>query len=116
MSFIDKFYQMKTVYEINRKSHKWCHHIFLFSGRCMCEHFCYQQMPTCRATSPKDFQSKIVSRLVSEHYVQASGSKTATSPRELAAGAKKCKPKIPLEVRQTGSNHQLERYMPKKCT
>ena len=30
MNFVDKFDQMKTTYEIDRKSHKWWHKIFFY--------------------------------------------------------------------------------------
>ncbi|XP_075210592.1 uncharacterized protein LOC142317942 [Lycorma delicatula] len=109
MNFVDKFDQLKTTYEIDHKSHKWWHRIFFYfiDAAVVNAFIIHKCLPVDRLLI-KDFRREISFRLVSQTLVEA---RPGTSPSKSVAEklVKRFKPNIPIQIRESGSNHQPKR-------
>ncbi|CAH1998105.1 unnamed protein product [Acanthoscelides obtectus] len=103
MSFVDRFDQMKSSYELDRKSKKWWMRIFFhFIDCCVVNSFILYRLRGLKKLPLKDFRRRVVDGLLGERYVQISADHETHSE----APFKKIKRAVPDEVRFTSSDHQ----------
>lgn len=111
MNCVDRFDQMKEVYEIDRKSKKWWHRIFFyFVDACVVNAFVLHKCLPVNRFEMKDFRRKIVHGLVSQRKTEV---ETNISKKPVPFNSSK--PQVPLEVRESGSNHQPARTTRRRC-
>lgn len=110
MNCVDKFDQMKKVYEIDRKSHKWWHRIFFyFLDATIVNAFIIAKELMSYQECMKSFRLEIVDGLVAASYTQK---RKSTGP---TIKVSKYKPHIPVEVRKYESAHQPRRGSRRRC-
>lgn len=128
MNFVDKFDQLKSCYEIDRKSHKWWHRIlFHFLDCCIVNAFLvYKELqsnsrPDLEALTLKDFSRSVYQGLLApafvnrrrHHSVESPCSSGVSSPRPVQI--KRHKPAVPEEIRLECNQHQPERCTSRRC-
>ena len=104
MNCVDKFDQLKALYEIDRKSHKWWHRIFFyFLDAAVVNSFIISKDILPEKINMKTFRLEIVDGLFSATYVKKHSEKGPSFK------IKKHKPQVPLEIRKRDSSHQPRR-------
>lgn len=112
MNCVDKFDQLKSTYEIDRKSHKWWHRIFFyFVDLAVVNSFILHNCLPVTRLDLKTFRRHIVFGLVGERYTQG----VANGPNDTPLQISRKKPHISKEIRQTGSSHQPVRGTRRRC-
>lgn len=114
MNCVDRFDQMKAVYQISRKSKKWWHRIFFFfvDAAVVNAFVIHNCLPTERLDL-KTFRRHIVFGLVGKSFAESSVprlSLSGPSPKP-----SNWKPKVHLEIRKAGSSHQPKRGTRRRC-
>ncbi|XP_046666851.1 piggyBac transposable element-derived protein 4-like [Homalodisca vitripennis] len=108
MNCVDKFDQMKALYEISRKSHKWWHRIFFYfvDAAIVNAYAIHNCLPVPRLDM-KTFRRQVMFGLVSEKYV-AAGTRAVNTPPNW-------KNRVPDAIRKTGSSHQPVKSTRRRC-
>lgn len=118
MNSVDKFDQIKSVYEINRKSKKWWHRVFFyFIDACITNAFIIYKIlgnTDKPAKTMKNFRRDIVRELVAPKSVSLNRKRLS---HEMADGIKlgRKKPTTDSAVRRTDSAHQPARDTRRRC-
>lgn len=112
MNCVDKFDQMKSTYEIDRKSHKPWHRIFWYfvDASVVNAYLIYKQLSLPKL-SMKDFRRQISRDWVAPALVSSRANKRKSSGSQ--TGAKK--PHVSKAVRLEGSAHQPQRSTRRRC-
>lgn len=113
MNFVDRFDQMKSTYELDRKSKKWWMRIFFhFLDCCMVNAYTLYKVKELKKVSLKDFRRKVIDGLLAERYVEV----FADNPEESSEEPFKTRKRnVPGEVRFTSSDHQPVRSTRRRC-
>lgn len=104
MNSVDKLDQLKSCYELDRKSKKWWHRIFFhFLDVCVVNSYViHKQLNTGTKISLKNFKREIINSLISETQVNNNKrSKSHLEPLQI----KKHKPYVPPEIRNKENLH-----------
>ena len=110
MNCVDKFDQMKAVYEIDRKSHKWWHRIFFyFLDASTVNAFIIAKEIMPYRMSMKSFRLELVDGLVAPTCIENRKSKGPSFKIQ------KHKPQTPIEIRKSESSHQPGRGTRRRC-
>lgn len=108
MGYVDRFDMLKSLYEIDRKSHKWWHRIFFYfiDASIVNAFILFQQRSTSKCITLKQFRISIARGLIGAGVSSAKRSSKNSVERE----PNKFKKIIPLEVRYDQCAH-----MPVRC-
>lgn len=111
MNAVDKFDQLKSVYEINRKSHKWYHRIFFYLvDACVVNaNRLYEDLKLPKILM-KDFRLSIADGIITKPSKKRTNNITA-SPVQI----KKHKPFVPEQERTNSADHQPEYGSRRRC-
>nr|CAH7727890.1 unnamed protein product [Callosobruchus chinensis] len=115
MNFVDRFDQMKSCYELDRKSKKWWHRIFFhFVDCCVVNAFILYKLK-CQAKNitsltQKNFKRRIIDGLLAQRIVELRGKKMSGTEEP-----SKKKRKVPEEVRFESASHQPMRSSRRRC-
>lgn len=116
MNSVDKFDQMKGVYEIDRKSKKWWHRIFwYFIDASIVNAFILYKECGSPPKSLKDFRRDISRSLVSPALVLSRNTVPQKRKSDSPVQIKKKKPHVPRTVRLESSAHQPQRGTRRRC-
>ncbi|XP_046993906.1 piggyBac transposable element-derived protein 4-like [Schistocerca americana] len=106
---VDKFDQLKGVYETDRKSRKWWHRTFWYFIDATVVNALEMKLPKMTL---KDFRREIARDLVTPALVALRGKKRSLSSH---LRFNKKKPNVPKSVRLESSSHQPERPTRRSC-
>nr|CAH7735824.1 unnamed protein product [Callosobruchus chinensis]CAH7754795.1 unnamed protein product [Callosobruchus chinensis] len=111
MGYVDKFDMLKSLYEVDRKSHKWWHRIFFhFLDVCIVNAFIlFQLRSKSKSLSMKDFRLSVIAGLIGAY---ASGKRGRPSS---AYTANKFRKYVPTEVRTSKASHMPQRATSLRC-
>lgn len=111
MNCVDRFDQLKSTYEIDRKSKKWWMRIFWhFIDCCIVNSYILYKLKKLPFISLKDFRRRVIDGLLAEKLVEL-------RRKEESAGEpiQKKSRNVPPEVRFTSSSHQPIRSTRRRC-
>lgn len=111
MGYVDRFDMMKSLYEVDRKSHKWWHRIFFyFVDAAVCNAFIlYQQRCYCKSLTLKQFRMSVSRGLIGIVEPTKRGRPSSERP---PSNFKKV---VPYEVRYGNAVHMPERSTSLPC-
>lgn len=111
MNCVDRFDQLKSTYEIDRKSKKWWMRIFWYFMDCaVVNSYVLYKLKKLPPITLKEFRRKVIDGLLAEKLVEIK------SKREIhGEPIQKKSRKVPLEVRLTSSSHQPIRSTRRRC-
>lgn len=111
MNGVDKFDQIKSTYEVDRKSHKWWHRIFFFflDASIVNAFIIYKELNLEKMTM-KDFRLA-----VAEYLISAPNIKKRCSDVSSPITIKKHKPFVPPTTRHSEANHQPTYSTRRRC-
>lgn len=113
MNFVDRFDQMKSSYELDRKSKRWWMRIFFhFIDCCVVNAYTMYKLKGLKKISLKDFRRKVIDGLLAERYVELSSNNSQTLSEQ--PFKKRCR-KVTEEVRFTSSDHLPCRSTRRRC-
>lgn len=117
MNAVDKLDQLKSTYELDRKSHKWWHRIFFhFIDVCVVNSFILYTKLELPQKKLKNFRRDIVSGLLSETFTTtAPRKKRGTSESPIPVEIRKHKPHVANEIRTGNVGHQPMRTTRRRC-
>ncbi|KAF9409727.1 hypothetical protein HW555_011017 [Spodoptera exigua] len=128
MNFVDKFDQLKSCYDIDRKSHKWWHRIFFHFLDCSVVNsfLVYKELqstsrPELETLTLKNFRRSVYQGLLAPAYVNQRRHHSVDSPRSSGAPSsgpaviKRHKPTVADEIRLESNRHQPERSTSRRC-
>lgn len=111
MNFVDRFDQMKSTYELDRKSKKWWMRIFFhFLDCCVVNAFTLYKCKGLSTLTLKNFRRRVIDGLLVNKLVELKA-KTKTGAE---VPAKKPR-KVSDEIRHTSSSHQPVRSTRRRC-
>lgn len=111
MNCVDRFDQLKSTYEIDRKSKKWWMRIFWHFIDCsVVNSYILYKLKKLPPITLKDFRRKVVDGLLAEKLVDLK-TRQGNVQREVQKKSRK----VPPEVRFTSSSHQPVRSTRRRC-
>ncbi|XP_053964120.1 piggyBac transposable element-derived protein 4-like [Anastrepha ludens] len=127
MNYVDKFDQLKSIYAIDRKSHKWWHRIFFHFLDCAVVNaiLVYKEIqkehhPQLDQLDTKDFRRSVYQGILApaqakngKHSRRSLSGSGPSSP--LPVLIKRHKPSVPTELRTENNMHQPERSTSRRC-
>lgn len=115
MNCVDKFDQLKSVYDINRKSKKWWHRVFFyFIDASITNSFIIYKLLGNENLSMKKFRREIVQELVAKKAVNLTKKRLSRDFTQSIKLGKK-KPSTSAAIRHTESAHQPVRDTRRRC-
>lgn len=115
MNCVDRFDQLKAVYEMDRKSKKWWHRIFFYfvDAAIVNSYVLHKYLPVTRLDL-KTFRRRIVFGLVSSKIGETNPHGPKPNKSQLPT-SNRCKPKIPQEIRHSKSRHHPKSSTRRRC-
>lgn len=115
MNSVDKFDQIKAVYEINRKSKKWWHRVFFyFIDASITNAFIIYKLLGKKDKKMKEFRREIVHELVAAKTVNSIRKRLSYEMADTIKLGRK-KPTTSSAIRHTDSAHQPVRDTRRRC-